>query len=300
MKTPLSVRRALLRGLAGSSAWLAMQGVATAAAASGKASSDTPASRIVCVGSDLTEIVYALGAGDRVVGTDTTSQWPVEVERTHRVGYLRNLSAEGILSLSPDLLLASSGAGPDTTIAQLTQAGLRIVRGPEAFTLDAAREKIDIVGLALLRQAQAESLRARFEQDVTALEAARQASRAGPRVVFMLGARNGSPQVAGRDSAADAVIALVGAHNPFTHRGYKAVSPEALAESAPDWILTMPHSLEAVGGIEGMQSMPAIAMTPAGRSGRILSVDGSALLSFGPRTPASALALLRHLDVGPR
>ncbi|MBL4906118.1 MAG: ABC transporter substrate-binding protein, partial [Sneathiella sp.] len=61
--------------------------------------------RIVSVGGALTEMLYALGESARIVGADTTSYYPLAAKELPKVGYQRNLSAEGILSLKPDLLL---------------------------------------------------------------------------------------------------------------------------------------------------------------------------------------------------
>ena len=67
----------------------------------------------------ITEVVYALGAEGQLVGTDTTSLFPAAAQKTPKVGYLRQLSAEGILSLKPDAVIATSEAGPPVVLDQL-------------------------------------------------------------------------------------------------------------------------------------------------------------------------------------
>ena len=70
------------------------------------------AQRVVSVGSALTEIIYALGAEKMLVGVDTTSLYPAAARSLPQVGYMRALSAEGVLSLRPSLVIATTAAGP--------------------------------------------------------------------------------------------------------------------------------------------------------------------------------------------
>ena len=69
--------------------------------------------RIVTLGSDITEIVYTLGEGQRIVGRDSTSVYPPDVEKIADVGYFRQLGAEGVLSLKPDLIIVVIFTTPD-------------------------------------------------------------------------------------------------------------------------------------------------------------------------------------------
>lgn len=248
--------------------------------------------RIVSVGSDMTELVYAFGAGERVIATDTTSLWPPPARETRKVGYLRNLSAEGLLSLEPDLLLLSGSAGPESTLRQLRGTDLRIVQAVEDYSLAGARAKILLVGEALGDPGKADELVAEFDRDVDRLREAT-SSLSHPRGVFLLAAGGGSPQVAGRETAAQAILDLVAVDNALDHRGYKAVSPEALVAAVPDVILVM--STASGGGIEAAAATPGIELTPAGRAGRIFAIDGVALMSFGPRVANAAILLAERL-----
>lgn len=282
-------------------------GVATVLAAAGlgvapgwpvasAAAAPADPARVVSVGSDVTEIVYALGRGDRVVATDTTSVYPDAAAQTTRVGYLRNLAAEGVLSLRPDLILLSAAAGPRPAIKQLQLAGARTVVVPEGYSLQTVRKKIEVIGEVFQLRNKARELLDRFDQDVSRLqELTATGTLSRPRVAFLMTARNGSPLAGGRNTAADAVIKLIGATNVFQHVGYKGVSREAMVSAAPAIILMMPHTIAASGGPQKVAAMPDIALTPAGRAGAIMSIDGPALLAFGPRTASAALALARAI-----
>src|SRR5690606_17405686 len=98
---------------------------------------DAPATpRLVVVGGALTEIVFALGAGDRVVGVDTSSQHPVDATgKLPKVGYQRQLAAEGVISLGPTKVLLTEEAGPPEAIAQLAAAGVATVSIPGAASI---------------------------------------------------------------------------------------------------------------------------------------------------------------------
>ena len=279
-------------------------GAAPPAAAAGRAAPGAEARRIISVGSDVTQIVHALGFGDRVVAVDTTSSWPESVEALPKVGYLRSLAAEGLLSLHPDLLLVGSGAGPETTLRQIESAGVPVVRVPEGYSLDVARQKITRIIEALGAEGQPASLelQAGFDHDRAALDEALPAlrRRSEPKTTLLIAmGGTASPQAAGRHTAGDAVIRLVGGRNVFDHAGYKAVSLEALAAAAPDVILVMSQGPTADPMAE-IAASPLVKLTPAGRDGRVYSVSSSGLLVFGPGTPRYALKLARDIRQLPR
>ena len=317
-------RRYLLRlsglGLIGLAAWRPVAAASNAAAgnaaagnaaaskaAASKAAARAPAAqakRIISVGSDVTEIVYALGYGEHVVAVDTTSSWPEAVAALPKVGYLRSLAAEGLLSMRPDLLLVGSGAGPETALRQIESTGVPVVRVPEGYSLDVVQNKIRDVIAALGAEGRPDSLalQASFDRERAALAAELPAlrQRLAPRTTLLLAmGGTAAPQAAGHHTAGEAVITLVGGHNVFDHAGYKAVSLEALAAAAPDVILVLSHgpSADPMAEISGN---PLVKLTPAGREGRVFSVSSTGLLAFGPRTPAYALELARKIRQTPR
>src|SRR4051812_20647211 len=101
-------------------AFPAAAGAVTVRDAAGRTVEVKDANRIVSVGGAVTEILYELGLKDRIVAVDTTSLYPVEaLKQKPNVGYMRALSAEGVLGLNPSLVLAIDGAGPKETIAVL-------------------------------------------------------------------------------------------------------------------------------------------------------------------------------------
>ena len=245
-----------------------------------------PAARVVALGGDITEIVFALGEGKRLAGRDTTSTFPPEAKALPDAGYLRQLSAEGILSLKPDLVLASASAGPPIVLQQLNSAGVRLVQLPDAHNRESLQRKVTIVANELDVPEKGAKLAAQLDEKMNTAQASIAALSGRPRVLFIINAGNGAPLAAGRDTAAAALIELAGGENVFSsHSGYKPISVEAAAAANPDAIALMEQTLAAMGGVGGIAQHPALRLTRAAREARIFGRDGSYLLSFGPRLP---------------
>jgi iron complex transport system substrate-binding protein len=251
--------------------------------------------RIVSVGGAVTETVFALGAGDEVVAVDTSSVYPDATKRLPKVGYQRTLSAEGILALSPDLVIVSAEAGPPAAIEQLRSAGVRVERMPGARTLDEAVARITEVGAALGRPAA--TLAKRVSREGAAAIA--RAPARGPRFVLVYARGAGVLMVAGGDTGGSAMVELAGGRNAVAPiRGYKPLSAEVLIEAAPDVIVVPARGLASLGGEAGLLAVPGVADTPAGRSRRIVAFDDLLLLGFGPRLPHAIDELARRLHHG--
>lgn len=256
-----------------------------------------PAQRVVVAGGDLTEIVYALGAQDRVVGVDTTSLHPPEaLETKAQVGYARRLSAEGLLSVAPDLILATFGAGPAPALDQVEAAGVPVRRGPEANAPELVPQKIRFVGAALEMEAEAEALATRYEAELAAVAAKVAKLKRRPKALLLISVARGAAMAAGEGSNADAVIRAAGAVNAAQgFEGYKPMSQEAIIAAAPEVILLVEPHVSRIGGAEAVLARPDIAATPAGAARRTVTMNALLLLGFGPRTPAAIAELARAL-----
>lgn len=260
--------------------------------------------RIVAVAGALTEIVHALGAGERLVGVDTTSLYPESLVRDlPKVGYQRTLSAEGLLSLRPSLVLATEEAGPPAVLDHLALAGVPVLRISSHADAGLVPARVRTVGAALGLRAEAEALASRVEEELAALSGRLARSEARPAVLFLLAVGQGAPMVAGRDTAADAMIRLAGGRNPVSaYAGYKPLSPEVVIAAAPDLILTTTQGLAQVGGRDALLAQSAFAATPAARQGRVLALDALFLLGFGPRVAQAAreVAAVLHPEIAGR
>ncbi len=268
-------------------------GTATLMPLAGSAQGTGP--RLVTVTGAITEVVYALGAQAQLVGTDTTSLYPAAALATPKVGYMRQLSAEGLLSLRPDAIIATTEAGPAVVLDQVRSAGVRVELVQADHTWGEVQRKFQAVGRAAGRQAQAAAHLARLEADWAAVsQRVASMSRSRPRVLFVL-SHSGSPQVSGERTAADAMIRLAGGANCLAgFEGYRPMTAEAMAAAAPDVILTSTQSVEAHGGVDRFWSRPELALTPAYRRKALVTMDALLLLGFGPRLPAAVGELHRR------
>lgn len=248
--------------------------------------------RVVALGGSVTEIVVALGAADRLVGRDSTSTWPPEVTALPDVGYLRALSAEGVLGLGPDLVLAEADAGPPEAVEALKAAGVPYVAMPGGTDHGGILDKITAVAAALDLDQQGAALAAEVGAGLAAAEA-RAAAVADPeRVLFVLSLQGGRIMAAGEGSSAGSIISLAGGVNALEGiRGYAQVTDEGVIAAAPDVILMMDREGAMAISDADVLALPALAATPAAQAGRILRMDGLLLLGFGPRTPEAARQL---------
>ena len=251
------------------------------------------AQRIVAAGGVITEILYALGRQDLIVGVDTTSLHPPEAMRDKaNVGYVRALSAEGVLSLRPTVLVAIEGAGPPDTVKLIAEAGVKVERVGEDTSEKGVVERIRVIGRLAGVEAKAEELAAAVERDFALLKQQRDAVTAKKRVLFVLSLQNGRAIVGGRGSSADAIIAHAGAINAAEAvEGYKPVTDEGIISAAPDVILMMQRGNHAAAPAE-VFALPAFSATPAAARKALVTMDGLYLLGFGPRTPEAARDLM--------
>ncbi len=250
------------------------------------------ADKIVSIGGAVTEILFALGLGERVVGIDLTSTYPPEARDLPQVGYMRALSPEGVLSLAPDLVVAVEGSGPPDAIEVLERASVPFVLVPEAYDAESAVRKIRFIADLLGVSEKGEDVVAALQADLGALEGIRARIAERRKAIFVLGMSTGAPLVAGEHTAANGIFALAGVDNALSgFTGYKPASDEAAMGASPDAVVIMAergHELTP----DVVFAAPAFAGTPAARDGRLVALSGSYMLNFGPRTAHAARDLI--------
>ncbi|MFT7235500.1 MAG: iron complex transport system substrate-binding protein [Methylophagaceae bacterium] len=257
---------------------------------------ETP-KRIITIGGALTEIVYALGEQSRLVGNDTTSLYPKEAVALPKIGYQRALSSEGILSLTPDVIILTNEAGPPTVIRQLEATGVRILKLKAGRSIDDVKHSVNAIGKILDRQQEAKTLVAKLDKDNQQLATITQAIKTHQKVMFVLQHTGGAPLVAGTETAADSIIKMSGGVNVVTgYQGYKPLTPEAAVILKPDVILITNLGLEQAGGKQELLKSPGLSLTPAAKYGNVIAMDSLLILGFGPRTVEAAMALNQAYD----
>lgn len=265
-------------------------------AAASEAVGTLPASsKLVAIGGSITEIVFALGEEKRLVARDTTSVYPPAALALPDVGYMRQLSPEGVLSVGPSAVIALEGSGPRDAIDVLKKASVPFLEVPERFDGDGILVKIRTVGEALGVSDKAEALATTVAADLDAAEKATASIGTRKRVLFLLSGQGGKLLASGSDTAADGVIRLAGAVNAIEgYEGYKPITDEAVITAAPDVILMMDRGDSPDPSAE-IFANPAIASTPAGQAKRLVRMDAAYLLGFGPRTAAAVRDLATEL-----
>lgn len=247
--------------------------------------------RIVSLGGGITATLDALGLGGAIVAVDASSGPPAQNPAVARVGYYRQLSAEGVLALRPDHVIGPVSAGPAAAVEQLKASGARVDLLPPVKTVDGARARIAAIGGLVGRPAEAAALVRTFDEELAKAKAIAEASGKKPRVLFLFVHGGASLQVGGTDTAAHAMITAAGATNAGEHAGYRPLTAEGVVVARPDVLLATPRSLASAGGAEALWKNPGIAATPAGQNKKLVVVDDVRLLGFGPDTGAVAREL---------
>jgi iron complex transport system substrate-binding protein len=259
---------------------------ATVTDATGAAITVESADAIVPLSGSLSEIVFTLGLGDRVVARDITATFEQAAELPV-VSHGHDISAEGVLSLQPDLVLAETSSGPQTALDQIAAAGVPIVVFDPADGIDAAGERITAVAAVLGVTELGAQLVERTEAGIAAATEGMDLSNP-PRVAFLYLRGSASVYMIGaRDSGATSLIEAAGgidAGAEALEGDFLELTPEALAAAAPDVILVMDKGLDSVGGIAGLLEIPGVAQTPAGENERIAHLPDGIMLNYGPRT----------------
>ncbi|MCE7623167.1 heme/hemin ABC transporter substrate-binding protein [Vibrio fluvialis] len=269
-------------------AWLA------ATAFTAFSSSTLAAERIISAGSSVTELIMALGAEQQLVGIDVTSVAPPSLALP-KVGYHRQLSAEGLLALEPTQLLGSNEMGPDTTLNQLKSAGVDVEVINSDSTPQGLLQRIDQIASLTHSEAAAGPLKQQVNDALKALQAHQPDASVRKKVLFLLIHEGRAANVAGSDTVPDAMITLAGGVNPAATQltSYKPLSMEAMVEMQPDVILVSGRSYDKMGGADAiLAAIPMLAATPAGQSKQIITVDGHALVGgLGLKSLAEAQRL---------
>lgn len=250
--------------------------------------------RLVSVGGDVTEIIYALGEQDKLIARDTTSLYPEAATKLPDVGYMRALSPEGILAMNPTAIIAIEGSGPPEALNVLKGASVPFETVPNAYTREGILAKIDRVGELLGQPDKAKALEEKVGADLDAAIADAQKRPEGERkrILFILSTQGGKIMASGTGTAADGIIKLSGSVNAVGNfPGYKPLTDEAIIEAKPDVILMMNRGDGSATKNEDLLKQPALALTPAAQNKAIIRMDGLHLLGFGPRTASAVREL---------
>jgi iron complex transport system substrate-binding protein len=248
--------------------------------------------RVVSLAPSLTEIVFALGRGDSLVGVTDFCDYPPEARSKPRIGGPMTPDAERIVRLRPDLVLATAEGNPRDTVAQLARLRIPVFAvKPEGYAGILA--SIEAVGRALGAEAAATALTRDIQARVAAIHRA-VSGRPRPRVLYLVWT---DPLIAAGPAAyIHDLVEMAGGGNVVRERSvpYPRLSWEEVVGAAPEVILVASHRDLSDRPPMGeawreWQSVPAV------RSGRIVAVQGDTIHRPGPRVAEAVERLARAI-----
>ena len=271
-------------------------GIAEAATEDGCLPAEDP-SRVVVAGGSIAEMLYALDVGGLIVAVDSTAAYLPETSALPSVGYVRNLSAEGILALKPSLILGEHDMGPVEVLNQISNVEVEVKRIEERHSTQGIVDKFICIARVLDKEGAArEILKSQFAEIVTSLEKANVASADLPRAALILNFVDNQPIVAGANTSGDGVLRMAGAQNIFSNiEGWKPLSRELLIAANPEHLVVTERALKSIGGLEGMLADPLLASTDALNDDNVHAYGGMSLLGFGLQTLEVALSLKKAI-----
>jgi iron complex transport system substrate-binding protein len=246
--------------------------------------------RWVSAGGALSEWISALGGESKLVGVDTTSQHPESLKALPSIGYQRQLSAEGILSLRPQILVGTEETGPPPVLSQVRSAGVQVELFSAQPDLPTLQGNLQRLGKLLGADDQASQVFQAYQQqlDQQNIRVTRaQLKGKSPGVLLLLGHAGGKPLIAGKDTAADWLLQQAGGHNLATHTGYKPFSVESLVSLDPEVLVFADRALTGDAARAALfKENPILSSTRAAKDGRVMELDPTLLVGgLGPRLP---------------
>ena len=250
------------------------------------------ATRVVIAGGSITEIFYFLGEQDRIVALDVTSNFPPEAKSLPSIGYVRALSAEGLLSMNPSIIIGEDDMGPPAVIKQIreTSYDLRII--PEIRTIDGIIEKIECIASILDVTEKSDAIISKkLEPYIKKIVKNRKRiAKKGVKVMLVLNMQSSSIIVAGANTSGSGFIDLIGGENIFeSFEGWKPVNAEAILELNPDYIIVPQRNVHKGLDVTSIADSELFKNTNAGKNKNFIFDDAMAITGFGPRTINSAL-----------
>tara|TARA_Y100000590_G_scaffold466809_1_gene643436 strand:+ start:444 stop:1283 length:840 start_codon:yes stop_codon:yes gene_type:complete len=254
--------------------------------------------RLITIGGCVTESVFALGKGDNVLAVDISSTIPGEVKKLPQVGYIRAISSEGILSMMPNYILTTTDMGPSPVIDQIRNSGvtLEIFKSPHSF-----EEIIDLIysiSSILKTEKEGKVIISQMNLEYNSIKELINNYKYNPKIVFFMNPTAGSYTAAGSDTRADYLIEFIGGINIFSSQfsKYKKVTKEQIVNENPDIILvsSIGNNKDVVDIFIKSKEFKSIT---AISNNKVIDIDMSKYLSFGPSFTNSVMNLMEIVDI---
>jgi iron complex transport system substrate-binding protein len=254
--------------------------------------------RIVSLDGTVSEILCDLGLQSHLIGVDVTSTYPESLQKLPKVGHNRTISAEGVISLKPTLVLTSVNAGTKPeVIEQIKSAGITVITFQQEYSVAGTKKLIQDVANTCQVPSRAKPILKKLDADLAQVKKAANS----PKVLFIYARGTGTMMVSGKGTQVDKMIELAGGVNATSSfDNYKPLTAEALVTANPDVILLFDSGLESLGGAQGLAKVQGIAQTSAGKNGRIITMDGHLLTGFSPRLGKALQELTQKIVQKPK
>lgn len=254
--------------------------------------------RIVSLDGTVSEILCDLGLQSHLIGVDVTSTYPESLQKLPKVGHNRTISAEGVISLKPTLVLTSVNAGTKPeVIEQIKSAGITVITFQQEYSVAGTKKLIQDVANTCQVPSRAKPILKKLDADLAQVKKAINS----PKVLFIYARGTGTMMVSGKGTQVDKMIELAGGVNATSSfENYKPLTAEALVTANPDVILLFDSGLESLGGAQGLAKVQGIAQTNAGKNGRIVTMDGHLLTGFSPRLGKALQELTQKIVQKPK
>lgn len=236
--------------------------------------------RIVAMSPDVADIIVALGATDKLVGKDATNSHPA-LKDVPKVGMHRNITAESVLAVKPDLVLGSYMVQPVSVYQRLNDLNVKAANVAPKEGVDYFANSIKATGIYVGNRSKAEQLADRWSQDMQPL------AKTGKRYILSYDGRI----VAGKGTVGDELIRRAGGINAANVSGLKPMSREGWLAAKPDVIIIADHNQKIIGGVSKFSKRPEIAVSNAAKNNKVEFWPADKFLRYGLNSPKAIKSL---------
>ena len=230
--------------------------------------------RIVALSPDVADVVIALGATNKLVGKDATNTNPA-LKNVPAVGMHRNITAESVLAVKPDLVLGSYMVQPASIYQRLTGLKVKAVNVAPKEDINTFASSIKTIGSYVGKKSQGATLANNWSKAMSTMP------KTGKRYLLSYDGRI----VAGKGTVGDELIRRAGGINAANVSGLKPMSREGWLAAKPDVIIIADHNQAVVGGVNKFSQRPEIAASAAGKNGGVHFWSADDFLRYGLNSP---------------
>ena len=255
-------------------------------------------SNVVVAGGSITETIYYLGHQSKISAVDRTSRYPIEAKKLPSIGYVRNLSVEGILSLNPSIVIGENDMGPSTVVEKIISTGIDLRIIPEIQTTEGVYEKVKCINSIFPKSKFSQKKIQNLKESIKSLQILRNKNKSNPKkVMVILSIFGSSPIVAGKDTSGNSFIEILNLKNIANNfSGWKAVGIEHITKMNPDVILITKRGSKGYDNPQKLANSQIFKYTKAAKKQNIFILDGLAMLGFSPRTLTLAIDTINLIN----